>query len=1191
MRLRGLEIQGFKSFPDKTKLTFNDGITAVVGPNGSGKSNISDAVRWVLGEQSSKTLRGGKMEDVIFGGTQLRKPQGFAQVQLTIDNQDRALPCDQDQVIISRKLYRSGESEYRLNQTAVRLKDIYELFMDTGLGRDGYSIIGQGRISEIISAKASQRREIFEEAAGIAKYRYRKEEAQRRLEAAEENLLRLRDILAELESRVEPLRQQSEKAAQFLEYASEKRVLEISICVEMLERSKAILREQEDKILLGQQARDDIQKQLDTLEEKIGNLFAQTQRLAVEIDQHRGGIRELQERDAHSKADLAVMENDIQHNSTSIQRLEEELSQSQLSDTQLEERLSTYRREEGEKAQTLEELQQRREQQRQTRQQLRERQDQLKVQVDGIKERRFALTQGINEAKLSSASSTSLIDETIHRLEAIKEGSAIKDENIQRLEKEIQDCDDLLGAIEERLESLRNSRQGIQLKLDSRSGKLEQLERQRRELEDQRRGHLQRAKLLQDLEDAMEGFQHSVKYVMAQAKKGALWDVYGPVSRLISVEEAHTLAIEIALGAAAQNIVVLDEQVAKRAIYMLKESRSGRATFLPLSTVKGSRLQEPWLAEMDGFVGLAADLVGYEPKFAGVIDQLLGRVVVVQDLDCATRMARRGNYRFRVVTLDGQVVNAGGSMTGGYTAKTAGILSRSKEINALKEKGEACGREMEALDGQMKTLKEEVSALRAQALGMDGETATAQEDRIQYTAERKQLGLSHEEALRARQQSSQEYDRLTARLEELRSQNISNSGLVADLESQLSQVAETLVKLSEEREELSQQGQEADQSLSELEVRTAALTNELEGIRQLAAQLENQKADQAARAQGLRQQIHTLREDNQRIAEKIQEGKALLETLSAQREKLNQEIEALSKRRDQCEAESTRLRAQEREITSQRENAARELARLEEQKAGMQGEYDSVVARLWDEYELSRSQAEKEAVPVPDVPKAQRRLTELKGRIKALGNVNVAALEEYREVSKRYQFLKDQVEDVEHSKEELGRLIQSLTRDMKTIFSDNFQKIASNFSQVFSDLFGGGRGELTLEDPSNVLESGIDIFVQPPGKIIKNLSALSGGEQAFVAIAIYFAILKVRPSPFCLLDEIEAALDDVNVAKYAQYLRTLCGETQFIAITHRRGTMEEADVLYGVTMQEEGVSKLLELNVGEVESRLGIKRQ
>lgn len=1191
MRLRSLEIQGFKSFPDKTKLDFNDGITAVVGPNGSGKSNIADSVRWVLGEQSSKTLRGGKMEDVIFGGTQLRKAQGFSQVQLTIDNTDRALPCDSDMVTIMRKLYRSGESEYRLNGASVRLKDVYELLMDTGLGRDGYSIIGQGKIAEIVGAKSSQRREIFEEAAGISKYRYRKAEAQRRLEGAEENLLRLRDILDELESRVEPLRVQAEKAKQYLEYSGEKKTLEISLWVETLDRSKALMRGQEDKILLCRTQYEEIEAEFSGTEQEIAARGDEMRRLAVEIDESSARIRSLEEKSAEYARQMAVMENDMAHNTATIQRIRGELDQSGISGGELEARIHSQRQDIAAKEQDMNALEAKKKGLQEQLNAISGDKSVCAERIDALKERRFALTQSVNEAKLSSASSTSLIDETISRLDDLRDSAVIKDENVRRLEKEVTDCAELLDSIGENIGSLQNARTGHEMKLRGRQEKLEGLMARRQKLEDEARQHRQRAKLLFDMENSMEGFQNSVKFVMNKASAGALHGVFGPVSRLIDAEEKYALAIEIALGAAMQNIAVEDESVAKRAIGMLKDARSGRCTFLPVSTVKGKRLSEPWLPQMDGFVGIAAELVRFEPRFTGIIDQLLGRIVIVRDLDCATAVAKRGGYRFRVVTLDGQVVNAGGSMTGGYAARSAGILSRAGEIEALKKKAALLDEEIAGLDEQAKGIREELSAVTATLSGVDGEIATAQEDRIRYEAELKQLRNAHEEAIRLREQSAEEYNRLTDRLRELREQNVSNSDLIADMERQLEQVADKLSAENQARDVLTEKSRALSEAMAGHNMEAMALSRDIDGLRRMMDQLDSQRADQTRHREELERQAAECEEKNAQTQTLILQASREREECAGIVADLEKSVAEKRGERDRQEAQAAALRTSQKEIIARRDNMGRELARLEEKKAAMHGEYDQIIARLWDEYEIAPSEAMEIAQPVEDTAMGQRRLADLKNKIRALGSVNTAAVEEYREVSQRYTFLKDQTDDAEKSRTELLRLINQLTEEMQAIFMDNFQRIANHFSSIFRELFGGGKGSLTLTNPDDVLESGIDIHVQPPGKLIGNLSALSGGEQALVAIAIYFAILKVKPSPFVLLDEIEAALDDVNVVKYAQYLRTICDKTQFIAITHRRGTMEEADVLYGVTMQEEGVSKLLTLNVNELESKLGLKEK
>lgn len=1189
MRLRSLEIQGFKSFPDRTRLSFIDGITAVVGPNGSGKSNIADAVRWVLGEQSSKNLRGGKMEDVIFGGTQTRKAQGFAYVQITIDNSDRALPYNNEEVSISRKLYRSGESEYQINHVNVRLKDIYELFMDTGLGRDGYSIIGQGKISEIVSAKSTQRREIFEEAAGISKYRYRKAEAERRLGAAEENLLRLHDILSELENRIEPLRIQSEKASQFLEYAGEKRTLEISLWVLTLEKSKQVLREQEDKILLCKSQHEDIQSKLDEVEKKITSLYTDMQNISMDIEKKRNQIKDIETTSSQRVAQIAVMHNDIEHNKASIDRIRDELNESGASDEQLNQKISTYKQEIADKEQKHQTFTIQQAETQKELENLNAQQKDIQLHISSLKERRFTLSQNINEIKLVSASRGSRIEESTTRLQDLEENVAIKDENIKKLEIEKNDCKELISEIEQKIVSLQNEKKGFELKIESRQSKVDTLAAKKRKLEDEIQKHLQKAELLLNMENSLDGFHNSVKFVMSQARKGTLAGVYGPVSRLIEVDDQNALAVEIALGGALQNIVVENESIAKSAIAMLKNARSGRATFLPISSVKGNKLTDNQLSSAEGFVGFASNLVRCKEKFGGIIRQLLGRIIIVQDLDCAVQLAKKVNYRYRIVTLDGQVVNTGGSMTGGYTTKTAGILGRGHEIEHLKQQAQTMQKQVEELQSQIKTAEEQLSAVQVSSLGVDGELVTAQEDKFQYVAELKQLNNAFDNAVQSKKKTVLEYEKLTARLKELKENDVSNSDKIDEFNRKLVETDSALNILDDKKNKLVSQITEITDQLSALKIKMVTLEQEISAIRQINEQLITQKSNQREHTIWMHSQIEKFSEQSKQLTQKIEQAKRDQEEYAEQIKTLNVQIKELTEKRNKCEGETTSLRGYEKEVTAQREVVAKDLSRLEEKKRTLQAQYDIIIARLWDEYEVTRSQAAQLANPIEDENLANRRLSELKAKIKSLGNVNVSAIEEYKEVSERYQFLKTQIEDVETSRAELNRMIASLTEDMHKIFSNNFDKISINFSRIFTELFDGGKAELSLTDPQNVLESGIEIYVQPPGKIIKNLASLSGGEQAFVAIAIYFAILKVRPSPFCMLDEIEAALDDVNVVKYAHYLRTICDKTQFIIITHRRGTMEEADILYGVTMQEEGVSKLLELNINEIESKLGIK--
>ncbi|WRS27913.1 chromosome segregation protein SMC [Oscillospiraceae bacterium MB08-C2-2] len=1188
MRLRSLEVQGFKSFSDKTVFRFGDGITAIVGPNGSGKSNISDAVRWVLGEQSTKTLRGSKMEDVIFGGTQTRKATGFASVVLTIDNADRTLPVEEDVISISRRLYRSGESEYRLCGAAVRLKDIHELLMDTGLGRDGYSIIGQGRIAEIVSAKSQQRREIFEEAAGISRFRYRKIEAERKLEQAEENLLRLRDILVELEDRIGPLREQAEKAKKYLSYAQEKQQLEISIWMVALSDMKEQLRVQSDRLYLCKNQYEGVEGKIRDIEEAVSDLYSRMQGLSAETDRLRGEIRTAEEAVSKNEADIAVRRNDIFHNRQSIERIQGELETAGLSLSQSGEQIAARKQEAKEQSEALRLLDEKLAVGEGAMAELRKKlageeqtAGQLEAQITSVE-------QAAAQARLSDATSASLMGEAQERLVQLQGSDQSKDTILGELAAILEECKTQIREKEEEAASLLNTQKGYRLKLEARKSRLGEARQSLEQLESQKSQTLQQVRLLEELESSMEGFAGSVKYILGQSKKGALRGIYGPVSSLVTADSRYAVAIETALGGALQNLVVSDEAAAKAAIRALQSAKMGRATFLPVTSVKGRPMDGADVAKYEGFVGIASSLVEYEERFSGVVGQLLGRVVITEDLDCGTQIAKAFGYRFRIVTLDGQVINAGGSFTGGSSARSAGALSRRHEISRLREQAETLEQRLVKQRDSLREFQQEIDGLEASFTGVSAEIRTNEEEKIRLAYELRQLESNHKQALDNQKMAQQELERLLRRVSELKDTSQSSRQLVSELEERLADLREQAAQAKEQRSLSSGLAVQLQSELEALRMSRLGAAKDLEQLLQTVAQLVSARDSAGEQSQRLKSEVEALEAQNLATEEQIGE---LTRQCGALREKtatMLQATENMAADRLKLEAEITAKRAAEREISGEKEQISRELARLEERKLTLQGEYDGIISRLWDEYELTRSQAKELAVELEDKQKAQHRLSQLKSLIKGLGSVNVAAVEEYEQVSERYEFMSAQVRDVENSKEQLGKLIAQLTQEMRAIFTENFARIAEHFSRIFVELFGGGKGQLTLTQEEDVLESGVEIYVQPPGKLIKNLSLLSGGEQAFIAIAIYFAILKVRPAPFCLLDEIEAALDDVNVVKFASYLRQMCRKTQFIAITHRRGTMEEADMLYGVTMEDEGVSKILELNVSEVEDKLSL---
>ncbi len=1183
MFLKALEIQGFKSFPDRTRITVGKGITAVVGPNGSGKSNISDAIRWVLGETSAKQLRGGgKMENVIFGGTQQRGAMGFASVSLVVDNTDRRIDVDNDEVTIGRKYYRSGDSEYSVNGQNVRLKDIYELFLDTGLGRDGYSVIGQGRIAEIVGAKSNERREIFEEASGIAKYRYRKNEAERRLASAEENLVRLRDILGELEERVGPLERESKKAKQYLELAERRKGLEVTLWVDTVQKARDTVREQQRKIEIAGADYARAGREIEAIDAETESTRAEIEHLIIEADRCNAEIRAITEEIAGADSRIAVLENDIAHNDATIASLKEEIGQSGLGREAIaaevrghgegiaacERQAAAYAARTGELEALLEELQNR---------------SAASGERRGVVTGRLnAMAARITDLKVAAAGAASSVEAAKKRLAAAESEGAANAALTRDLEEQKAETDAFLQDAVERLTRLENIKGGLTLKVESRRGALAQADENEQKLLRAIEAARQRIAMLKDLERNMDGFQSSVKAVMKAAANRRLRGITGPVSTILSVKPGYEVAIETALGFALQNIVVENETAAKAAMAFLRDERAGRATFLPLDTVKpgsfNGRLPE-------GAV-LASSLVTYDEKYANIVSSLLGRIVVVDDINEASRTARALDYRNRVVTVDGQVVNAGGSFTGGSVSRSAGLFSRKQEIDELKKKVEALEKQRDAAEEKTDRAKAEVDALSAELTATESEAITAGGDKIRGEVESGRIAAALSQARAAGEMLSAERAQLAAQIAASEKAGADAAAEMEVLTRDSAALEEELRAISGSDDTFLETRTRLADELSDLKLKALAAQKDIESHRAAIAQLESRTDESDARARQLAANIETLTAQNAERAAQIETIRAAIAGSRNEIEKREEAKAGAVRRRMEKEGGITQQTARVRKITDEREALGREIARLTEQKEQKDAEYEQTVAKLWEEYELTLSAAQELCVPFESGAELRRQVSEVRGKIKALGNVNVSAIEEYAEVSQRYEFLRAQVGDVETSKAELQKLIAGLSDEMRAMFSESFAAINRNFGRIFAELFGGGTARLYLEDEADVLGSGISIEVAPPGKIIRNLSALSGGEQALVAISIYFAIFGVNPAPFCVLDEIEAALDDVNVTRFAQYLRRISSETQFIVITHRRGTMEEADVLYGVTMQEDGVSKVLKLDLEHVDASL-----
>ena len=1188
MYLKALEIQGFKSFPDKTVLNFGEDITAIVGPNGSGKSNISDAIRWVMGEQSAKGLRGAKMEDVIFGGTEKRSQVGFAQVTLVLDNTEHIFPTmEESEVSVTRRYYRSGESEYYINRQSVRLKDVTELFLDTGMGREGYSIIGQGKIDEILSAKSGERREIFEEAAGISKFRHRKEEAERKLERTEENLVRINDKIAELELQVDPLREQAEKAKKYLVLRDELRLLEISVWLENLETLKADARKLEADFRAAEEERDRARAALDALYAEGEQYSERMREKDLEAERIRTESAALEDQIKEKESAAAVLESTIAHNQENIDRSAAELAEADSRAGGLarqaeeqEARVAEIDRQIGALHGALDDL-------LQQAQAMAEQAGGAQTEAERLRGQEAMAVATAADARAELAAAAAEREQIAERREAAERDKAAAEEQLQSARQEAKENRRRLEDARDEAEAAANVITGHSLRMEERKKRAAAASERRVQLTMDAGALENRRRLLTEMEKEYEGFSKAVKLV-CHGQSG-LRGIHGPVANLVKTDGKYSLAIEIALGAGLQNIVVDREEDAKAAIHYLKQRDGGRATFLPLTAIRGEELRERGVENEFGFVGLASRLVAFDPKYQNIIFNLLGRTVVAEDLDCGIAMARKYRNAFRIVTLDGQVINRGGSMTGGSTSRSAGVLSRAAELERLTAKSAA----MQAKLAEAKQAEEDTAR----------ELAASQYELETAEAQRRQ---AEDEVLRLEGTKGQ-YDLLLRSLEE----NVEN--LTGELESLAGRLEDNAARSAAAQAEIEKQEAAAAEARAQAEAALSGQTELLEKSGALAEEISAKKSDLAAltaerdatarSAADLRalcadlsgdraqkeQMVETYRRNIAEAEAEIGRLKASLEALASQGGTFRQRLAAINDEKNALEAERTAKNRAGQEMNENLLNLERAVAKLDQRRATSAMEEKQILDRLWEHYELSHSDAQTQRIELESVPKANRRIGELKRDIAALGTPNIGAIEEYDRVNTRYTYLTDQRNDVEKAKGELETIIGEITAEMTNIFAEQFKLLSESFQTTFQELFGGGQAKLELEDENNILGCGIEIKAQPPGKTLKTISLLSGGEKAFVAIALYFAILKVHPTPFCVMDEIEAALDDANVTRYARYMRRLAGKTQFIVITHRRGTMEEADVLYGVTMQEQGVSKILTINLNDMAKELNIK--
>ena len=1188
MYLKSLELQGFKSFPDKTLIRFGDDITAIVGPNGSGKSNISDAILWVMGEQSTKTLRGAKMEDVIFGGTQKRSSVGFAEATLTLDNSDRALAYDADEVMVTRRYYRSGDGEYYINKQSARLRDIHELFMDTGLGREGYSNIGQGRIDEILSLKSGDRREIFEEAAGISKYRHRKEETERKLAHTEDNLLRIGDKVSELELQLEPLKVQSEKAKKYLELKDELKGVEVAVWLDTLEKLSAAAQKAEEDYksasFVLQQAHDD----LDSLYRQAEELGEKLRTRDGELETVRQKVNMLSATHQQLEGQMAVLRGNVENNTANIARIDEELQgQDDRSGgivTQIEQtkaRIEEIAAMLADKKLEIEKLQQdltamTANAQGRNKQflELRAKESNLAADIAG----RQADVRGLEDSMIHT-------QERLQQLDADLSSGAARHHEAQT---NLNSCRKELRKAQEDVTAANNTIAGYTLRAQGRIKRRDELQESLREMTAKLDSVSAKARVFRAMERDFDSYNKAVKMVMQESQRGALRNVHGPVSRLIRTDDEYTVAIEIALGAAMQQIVVNSEADGKAAISYLKRTGGGRATFLPLNTIQGKSLQESGLSSCRGFVGVASELVESDSKYRGIVENLLARTVIVSDMDAAISMSQKYKNRFKIVTLDGQVMNPGGSMTGGSVNKDAGILSRANELEKLTAQEKKLQQNKQVCEAELQEAQRLCDQVEFQMSAARDQLREAEDQVLRLQGQEKQHEILLQAIMDAETSAQRERDSLKTRDASDRERYAAQQAKIQVYSQQLSETRLTLEELEGSQTEAAEAATAITEQMTALKTEEAALEAEtvtarahIEDLQSLRTAMEGDREKKLA----LRDSIAA---DNLRLEAELAQLKLRQQENDAETEKENASMQTVLTRRMEDEAAKTRSEREAQEKNKDILNMERACALLEQKKVTTSMEEKQIIDKLWDSYGLTPGTAPEHKGEIENITAGNRRAGELKRKIAALGTPNLGAIEEYARVNERYTYLASQRDDVLNSKRDLEGIIRDITKEMTTIFVEEFAKIDRYFGQTFEEMFGGGKGQLVLEDPENPLTCGIEIRVQPPGKQVKTITLLSGGEKAFVATALYFAILKVRPTPFCLLDEIDAALDDRNVERFAKYLHNLAKKTQFIVITHRRGTMEASDVLYGVTMQEQGVSKLLRLDLNQMEEYLGI---
>ena len=1187
MYLKRLEMQGFKSFAEKIKLDFNCGITAVVGPNGSGKSNIADAIRWVLGEQSVKTLRGSKMEDVIFAGTEHRKPLGFAEVTIVLDNSDSTLPIDYEEVAITRRVYRSGESEYLINKTNCRLKDITELLLDTGIGRDGYSVIGQGRIDEILSTRSEDRRQIFEEASGIMKYKVRKHDAEKKLELTRQNLERINDIIAELESQLEPLREQSEKARRFLDLREELKVLEVNVYLDSMKKFR-------DRLEV-------MDKQLKTVQDQINDENNKLDEITRSNKEKTDLLKSMDERLEEAKQLFYEMEGNLERCSSEIKLNQEKIANLM----QNIERLDTEKAELREKIEVLETE----EAGKKDRLKYLERQlEEYSAKLAGFEKQMEELLKTLDEEERSiELLKSEIMDKMDIQSDKKLQISNLRShiENMQKRQRSI-DTEVYQNVVEkdrekmkkeELTESIRNAEQHIKGHKEKLSGLFREREETDKMLSELRmkqakinsdiQSKSSRVRTLREMEQKLEGYNRSVREVLQACHASPQFGrgIHGALAQLIEVDRKYETAIEISLGGALQNIVTQTEEDAKKAIEFLKKNKLGRATFLPIRSVEGRGFDNQTMARIkqcEGFCGVASELVSHDSVYTGIIRNLLGKVVVIDNLDNGIKMARKFRYSFRIVTLDGDLLNTGGAMSGGSLEnRGTGILTRNREISELDEELKSLRQQETGVSKDIKRLTEDISRIDSDISSIENEIKNNELVKIRDESHLAQTDENLEKLTARMEMLRQEKEQLEREIKETGNELTKYELELLQIEEEISEAKKTVAEFQEKHKEDQAARDALHTDITDYKISVNSIKESIAGVNESSDRIHTEKENMVMSITKKESEQERFREEIKKLEEQIEGLNARIKKHSEERSGRSFEIDRLTEERKILEEDIYDIVNKINDTNKTILLLQEEYSRTEVRKTRLEAEMEALQDRIWNEYELTYSSAMELKKDVGSLTSAQRRINEIKNMIKELGPINVAAIDDYIKTKDRYEFMTNQRNDMEQAREKLLRVIAEMTSIMKKQFLEQFKLINKNFNDVFRELFNGGRASLTLVDEENVLESGIEIEAQPPGKKLQNMMLLSGGERAFTAIALLFAILRLKPSPFCVLDEIEAALDEANVYRFVEYLKNYSCNTQFIVVTHRKGTMEGSDMLYGVTMQEHGVSKIISMKMGE----------